>query len=1326
MKNKKYFLTLFLTLTFSFAGFFFFSQSASAIIPMCVDDSNNIVLCPESTGSSGGGVVEDTSFFFLGAAGSGGTKTASPGSNVTIRFNGDIIAETPFSGICPAISNKPIFSIKSPGVTFNESGGVFPVNPPKEGSFPLSPRTTCGFDFGCGGTLNYEWSIPSGIPDRPRNTTITRDWTFTAPSTPGNYTISVAKGYQKTQKYDSCEQYIGFTDSGGPTFITHYLLYGIEKASRRNLTLTVETPTPVPPVLTDPDFASVAPGESVKIYALANDTNPIEGPLNFENLALTEGGEFTISSWEPPTIYTSQGKVACYDISWWDFPSSPGRPVYSFPDDVLGLMSPEPSLEPGYLPSLTTDDIHNSIYCLYTANSDASGTDSFAYKTLPFDGYSSTAVSPGIATVTITITPPSPSSTAPTITSRPATSVTTTTATLNANVTSVGNPAYTVKGFCYGTSANPSKTNGATCSTVSGSGTGAFIKALTSLSSGARYYYRGYATNTVDTVYSDDVIFDTVPVPPSGVLVSPGKCGTGTIDVSWDPPTSRGYTYNVFRGVPVAGNVPVKIASDIPNFSFEDTGLTAGNSYYYKVQSIKNSATSTLSAAITTTAPRVCDSMATINVSSNMDNTFYNISGAPLDLTIDTAGEIKSHTVGPASGGTDYSSYVIPKARSGYNHSVLWSGSSTLKSGDTVNATITYTKKVGTVKVVNYVNPNQNITFNLMANGVTTSVSAGRGTATRSYMAIGDYTIYVVNPPSGFNTVVRNGAGVELTSPYTQTLSEGGTIEYRVSFMAIPATGDPSVVINTPTDGSTKSVGSTVDLTSTATPQGSARITGGITYYYNKGSGDVLIGTSDPRDADNVFIWNAASAGVYAITAVATDSNGKSGTSAPVNITIGENIATIEVTSNKGDVGFRILQHASIEGLDESGRVDTDGGINTYTATLGPEVSKIYSFRALNTISGFTRTIKSLINGVQSNSTTNSRLDATVRTGQTLTFQIVYTADPADPLDPTVSISSNKDTYTLGETVLLSSTASDSDGSVEKVEYYKDSTLLGAGSEYSYSWTPTSNGTYTVKATATDNVGRTADSSKTITVSDPVDGGGGGGSGTGGTAVIEAKIKDSSEAWSSDNRIEDAGGSSVTFSLRGSCGESARLEGPGVDKSYTYPFYFAEATVSAGDSSPYSMSCVSGGETFTDSIILTVPVTFSLRQIGDLIFNGITGWSNWVKVVVDSIGGFAAPILFNAESRDVSAIPNDDIQIATPDTRDTPEATVEVSSSDYGNGINLRVYIAKSLPTSITTSLADAQYKIKVTGRGGSPEQIRIKDVILNLYNPENMYIREF
>ena len=96
----------------------------------------------------------------------------------------------------------------------------------------------------------------------------------------------------------------------------------------------------------------------------------------------------------------------------------------------------------------------------------------------------------------------------PAIATNAVSNLTETSVTLNASITGVGDPAYTERGFVYGTAQNPAVEDAsATRRVVSGSGTGSFNANLTGLTTGTTYYVRAYATGSKGTAYGVSVSF---------------------------------------------------------------------------------------------------------------------------------------------------------------------------------------------------------------------------------------------------------------------------------------------------------------------------------------------------------------------------------------------------------------------------------------------------------------------------------------------------------------------------------------------------------------------------------------------------------------------------------------------------------------------------------------------------------------------------------------------------------------------------------------------------------------------------------------------------
>jgi hypothetical protein len=105
------------------------------------------------------------------------------------------------------------------------------------------------------------------------------------------------------------------------------------------------------------------------------------------------------------------------------------------------------------------------------------------------------------------------------------------------------------------------------------------------------------------------------------------------------------------------------------------------------------------------------------------------------------------------------------------------------------------------------------------------------------------------------------------------------------------------------------------------------------------------------------------------------------------------------------------------------------------------------------------------------------------------TTSIVLTGNVPVNVAPTVVLAAPVVSGNAPATVGLSATATDSDGSISKVEFFNGTVLLATktAAPYTYSWTNVAAGTYTITAKATDNNGAVATSAaRTITVNSNV------------------------------------------------------------------------------------------------------------------------------------------------------------------------------------------------------------------------------------------------
>jgi len=114
-----------------------------------------------------------------------------------------------------------------------------------------------------------------------------------------------------------------------------------------------------------------------------------------------------------------------------------------------------------------------------------------------------------------------------------------------------------------------------------------------------------------------------------------------------------------------------------------------------------------------------------------------------------------------------------------------------------------------------------------------------------------------------------------------------------------------------------------------------------------------------------------------------------------------------------------------------------------------------------------------------------------VGTPATATFDhvTVSSSSPANnPPSVALTSPSNGATFTVPATVSIAANASDSDGSVTKVDFYANSTLLGTSTSapYGITWSNAPAGTYSLTAVATDNGGaKTTSGAVSITINNP-------------------------------------------------------------------------------------------------------------------------------------------------------------------------------------------------------------------------------------------------
>ncbi|MDF2455168.1 MAG: large protein [Cytophagaceae bacterium] len=242
--------------------------------------------------------------------------------------------------------------------------------------------------------------------------------------------------------------------------------------------------------------------------------------------------------------------------------------------------------------------------------------------------------------------------------------------------------------------------------------------------------------------------------------------------------------------------------------------------------------------------------------------------------------------------------------------------------------------------------------------------------------------------------------------------------------------------------------------------------------FYN---GTVLIGTSTA--SPYTYSWTNVATGNYSLTAKAYDNLGMTATSAAINVTVNpaSNVSpTIVIHTPVNNATFAAPANVTIT----TSAADTDGSISKVefyngTVLLGTVSTAPYNFSWTNLAAGaYTITARAYDNV---NATTNASVNINVSLPSNTNPVISITA-PA-----------NNAVFTAPAAIAITATASDSDGSISKVEFYNGATLLStsAAAPYSYNWSNVAVGNYTVIAKAYDNLNASTTTSLSISVKAP-------------------------------------------------------------------------------------------------------------------------------------------------------------------------------------------------------------------------------------------------
>ncbi|MDZ4229974.1 MAG: Ig-like domain-containing protein [Candidatus Veblenbacteria bacterium] len=216
--------------------------------------------------------------------------------------------------------------------------------------------------------------------------------------------------------------------------------------------------------------------------------------------------------------------------------------------------------------------------------------------------------------------------------------------------------------------------------------------------------------------------------------------------------------------------------------------------------------------------------------------------------------------------------------------------------------------------------------------------------------------------------------------------------------------------------------------------------------------------------APYTYPWLSVPQGNYTITAKAIDDDSATATSTDVTITVTalpqNQPPTVSITSPANNSSSLAGGAITIT----ANAADPDGSIAQVVffvdaQELGQDTSSPYSLPWPNPSLG-------------SHTLTAQAFDDDNALAVSSEVHITITA-PVVNLPPEVSLTNPAPgaIFVTGANIALSATATDSDGSVSKVEFYQGSTKLGEDTTapYSYTWNSVPNGSYLLTARATDN-----------------------------------------------------------------------------------------------------------------------------------------------------------------------------------------------------------------------------------------------------------------
>ena len=351
--------------------------------------------------------------------------------------------------------------------------------------------------------------------------------------------------------------------------------------------------------------------------------------------------------------------------------------------------------------------------------------------------------------------------------------------------------------------------------------------------------------------------------------------------------------------------------------------------------------------------------------------------------------------------------------------------------------------------------------------------------------------VSALNPAlTGATVNVPNTAGVTTVSPTTVALSStwaaGASIRFRwiddnavetspdqiigldnVSIASAAVGAPPSVSLTAPTAATVFAPPATINLAANASDSDG---TIAKVEFYN---GATKLG--EATSAPYTYAWTGVRVGSYTLTARATDSDGNTVTSSAVAVSVVGTPPSVALTTPVNGAQFNVPATINLaaSATDDDGAIVKVEFYNGATK-LGEATAAPYTYAWTGVAAG-TYSLTAKATDDDGYMTTSDAVSVTVNTVGT---------------PPTVALTAplGTDTFYAPAAVNLAATATDSDGTIAKVEFYNGATKLGedTSAPYTCAWTSVAAGSYSLTAKATDNDGNIVTSASVgITVTVP-------------------------------------------------------------------------------------------------------------------------------------------------------------------------------------------------------------------------------------------------